>query len=470
VKQAIAPHVKDADTRVLLAAMDAAYYLHMRESREDLLANLDHQDASVRVSATQCLALMGFSEAAVPISKLLKDREPDVRKSAARELLSLCGTEHCDPAVGGALLEALPDKSLGPDIARTIAILPIPGGRQPVLSAFQADLAHDALWLVDFSEKDIKDLASFFGPEATRQILGQYLSKGPAPVRYRSALYLGGLHDPQSAPFLFEALHDTDKDVVAEAIRSSAKLTNEIGDKRTLERLRAIASLPDASLVETLQEQLPRFRDRAIFGITLAVLRNPVISTDRTCLLMPLMCTGRWDLQNHPNLLGRPDWIPGTLDMLTSKEPDFRAQIARVLAVAGVRQAVHPVSRLLKDPDPKVRATAGEALFWMCVDGLCDDTLVPSLLEARRTKWPGKAPHGLWRTWTNPKRYSLFYPRFNKMSLRTVWDWKDIGKQISKSLADFVSKDNLKALLELYLKNGPLAAQRKAGISGRNRK
>jgi len=192
VKQAIAPHVKDADTRVLLAAMDAAYYLHMRESREDLLANLDHQDASVRVSATQCLALMGFSEAAVPISKLLKDREPDVRKSAARELLSLCGTEHCDPAVGGALLEALPDKSLGPDIARTIAILPIPAGRQPVLWAFQADLAHDALWLVDFSEKDIKDLASFFGPEATRQILGQYLSKGPAPVRYRSALYLGG--------------------------------------------------------------------------------------------------------------------------------------------------------------------------------------------------------------------------------------------------------------------------------------
>ena len=117
-------------------------------------------------------------------------------------------------------------------------------------------------------------------------------------MRYRSALYLGGLHDPQSVPFLFEALQDTDKDVVAEAIRSSAKLTNEIGDKRTLERLRAIASLPDASLVETLQEQLPRFRDRAIFGITLAVLRNPVISTDRTCLLMPLMCTGRWELQN----------------------------------------------------------------------------------------------------------------------------------------------------------------------------
>ena len=31
-----------------------------------------------------------------------------------------------------------------------------------------------------------------------------------------------------------------------------------------------------------------------------------------------------------------------------------------------------------------------------------------------------------------------------------------------KSLADFVSKDNLKALLELYLKNGPLAGTAKS--------
>lgn len=261
MKQAIASHLKDADPGAVLAAMRAAFFLHVSESRGDLIANLTHENADVREGAAQALALMGFSETAMPIAKLLKDHQADVRKSAANDLWFLCSHNSCDPAIGAALVEALSDgdEHVRHDVARTIVVMKIPEARQPLASALEQDVG----WgLSDFSDTDAKQMAEFLRLDVTKEIemLGPQLSKGPPSVQARSATLLGSLRDRRAAPLLFEALKSSDDQVLSAVIRSIPEVTPEVDDQSALERLRQIASLPDSALVDTLQQQVPKLR------------------------------------------------------------------------------------------------------------------------------------------------------------------------------------------------------------------
>jgi HEAT repeat protein len=249
--------------------MHAAYLLHMRESVGDLLVNLQHRSPGVREGAASCLAQMGFREAAVPISRLLKDPESNVRKTAGSDLLSMCRVGKCEATIGPALVEALTDKTTRSDATRTLVILKTTGGKEPVLSILQKDVEEDAVSLRLFSGSDIGNLAAFLGPDKAREILGLYLSRAPAVTRRSVALFLGELHDRQAAPLLFEALNDKDSEVASASIRALSDLVREIGGRRALRRLREIASLPDPPLVKTLEQQVPRFRDREMLEIAL---------------------------------------------------------------------------------------------------------------------------------------------------------------------------------------------------------
>ena len=461
VKQAIAPRLKDADPRVILAAMRAACFLHVDESHADLLANLSHESANVRVGAAQALALIGLSEAAIPLTKLLKDREPLVRKSAAHELFVLCTSKSCDPAIGAALVEALPDKDLRSDIARAIVVMKIPEGREPLVSALQ----DDASWgLADFSDIEIKKVAEFLGLDVTAEIemIVRQFSEGSTAVRARSASYLGSLHDRQAAPLLLEALKDTDSEVLSAIIRAVPEVAPEIGDKHALERLRLIASLPDARLVDTLQQQVPKLRDREMFGIAHGILRNQSLSTYGVCSLLPRMCEGRWEFTVHPNLFASRESLHAKLNWLKAGDSGTSRTIVGALVIAGAPEAVQPLSRLLKHAEVKVRADAGEALFWMCVQDVCDDAVVPSLLEALGDKATrGNAARTL--AYLN-KREAVEAVLValeedvaqDNMGLAEYWE-ADL-----KNLMDFVGKDNLRKLMTLYSTNGNAAARRKA--------
>jgi HEAT repeat protein len=244
--------------------MRAAYLLHMRESLGDLLINLQHRSPGVREGAAFCLSQMGFREAAVPISRLLKDPEPDVRKTAGSDLLSMCRVGKCEATIGPALVEALTDKTTRSDATRALVILKTTDGKEPVFSILQKDVEEDAVSLRLFSGSDIRNLAAFLGPDKAREILGLYLSRAPAVTRRSVALFLGESQDRQAAPLLFEALNDKDSEVASASIRALSDLLREIGDRRALRRLREIASLPDPPLVKTLEHSNNKSRDLEI--------------------------------------------------------------------------------------------------------------------------------------------------------------------------------------------------------------
>lgn len=463
VKQAIASHLKDADPGVVLAAMRAAFFLHIGESRGDLIANLTHENADVREGAAQALALMGFSETAIPIAKLLKDRQADVRSSAANDLLFLCSHNSCDPAIGAALVEALSDgdEHVRHDVAHTIVVMKIPEGRQPLASALEEDVG----WgLSDFSETDARQMAEFLRLDVTKEIemLGRQLSKGPPSVRARSATLLGSLRDRRAAPLLFEALKSTDDQVLSAVIRSVPEVTPEVDEQTALERLRQIASLPDSALVDTLQQQVPKLKDRAMFGIALSILRNQTLSTYGVCSLLPRMCAGRWEFTVHPNLFESRESLRAKLAWLEVGDPSTSLGISSALVIAGAKEGLRPISHLLTHPDEKVRAHAAEALFWMCVDGLCDDAIVPSLLEALGSR-PTRGNAARTLAYLN-KREAVQAVMFalqqdatqDSMGLAEYWEADE------KNLMDFLGKDNLKKLLDAYRANGPAAARRQA--------
>ena len=148
--------------------------------------------------------------------------------------------------------------------------------------------------------------------------------------------------------------------------------------------------------------------------------------------------------------------------MLQHSDPLVRSQTVRQMVVLGIREAVLPISRLLKDPDLQVRRTAGEGLFWMCVGGLCDDAVVPSLLQALHDKTTRanavqtlaylKTPAGV-----EPVLAALSEDiAEDGMGLTNYWE---ANLQV---LNDFLTKDRVKALLQSYAQQGPVAAQRKA--------
>ena len=461
VKQAIAPHIADADPAVILAAMRAAFFLHMDESRPTIIANLRHENTGVRADAAQTLALMGASEAALPISRLLKDQEPDVRKSAARQLLWLCNSSPCDRAIGPALLAALPEKELRSDVARTIVVTKIPEGRQPLASALQ----EDADWgLSDFTDIDTKKMVDFLGLDVTKEIemLGHQLSKGTPPVQASSATHLGSLHDRRAAPLLFEALKSTDSDVLSAVIRAVPEVTPEIGDKSALKRVQEIASLPDPPLVETVQQQVPKLKDRAMFGIALTILRNRTLTTEGVCSLLPRVCRGRWEFASHPNLFESREVLDTKLDWLKSGDSGVRMTISSALVLAGAPEALHPVALSLKDADVKIRANSAEALFWMCVDGLCDDSIVPSLLAALGNKETrGNAA----RTLAYLNRRETVEAVFSALQQDSAEDGMGLTEYWEadvENLMNFLGKDNLQHLLRLYRATGPAAARRQA--------
>jgi HEAT repeat protein len=460
VKAAIGPHVKDADPSVILPSMRAAYFLHIEQSRADILSNLGHENASVRASAAQALALMGFTEAALPISRLLTDRDPEVRRSGARELLFLCSLTPCDPAIGSALLSALPNKELRSDVARTIVVTKIPEARQPLLSALQEDSGWGLADFVDIHKKTVE----FLGLDIPTQIdmLGFQLRHGPPSVQERSATALASLHDQRALPLLLAALQSTDNGVLAAVMRALPDVTREVGDGSALERLQVIASLPDSRLVEALQQQVPRFTDRKMFGIALGILRNPAITVDQGCSLLPSVCQGRWELTVHPNLFESREVLREKLGRLESGEADAKMAISSALVLAGATEAVHPMLLLLKDPNRNIRSHAADVVFWMCVDGLCDNRAVPPLVEALGDKVTrGNAARTLAYLGdreTVPVVLTALQEDVPDDSMGLVKYWQaDL-----KNLADFVGKDDFMKLLHLYSAGGNPESQRKA--------
>jgi HEAT repeat protein len=196
--------------------------------------------------------------------------------------------------------------------------------------------------------------------------------------------------------------------------------------------------------------------------IALVILRNPSLSTEATCSLMPHLCSRRSVYNTQPNLLDKPDLIPGELEMLQNPDPGVRSQIVRQVAVLGVREAVLPISRLLKDPDLQVRRTAGEGLFWMCVGELCDNTVAPSLFEALKDKTTrGSAVQALayLKTAAGVEPVSAALSEDiaeDGMGLAEYWEANP------QSLEDFLTKDKVKVLLQSYAQQGPVATRRKA--------
>jgi HEAT repeat protein len=347
--------------------------------------------------------------------------------------------------------------------ARAIVNMKIPEGKQALEAALQQD--DETAWgLADFSEIDIAKIVEFLGLDVTVQVemLGRQLRKGPASVRARSAILLGSLHDRRAAPLLLEALKDSDSEVLSAIIRALPEVVPEVGDKHAMERLRQIASLPDPALLDTLQQQVPKLRDPETFGIALAVLRNQAVSTSIVCALLPRMCEGRWEFNVHPNLFESREVLRAKLNWLKTGDSRTTRPIAGALVIAGAPEAVQPLSLLLKHPEAKVRADAAGALFWMCVDGLCDDAVVPSLLEALGDKATrGNVARTLAYLSKREAAQAVFLAleedvAQDTMGLAEYWE-ADV-----RNMMDFLGKDNMRKLLELYHANGSADARRQA--------
>lgn len=299
-----------------------------------LIANLAGDDPCVRrVSAK----LLGRSNiAADRLAALLEDASPRVREGAA-----LAAGEDERPELRIPLEKALSD-------------------RTPAVSVMAA-------WALG----EIEDVAS-------APVLGKIARNGAGRLRIAAVWALGQIEDPSSVPDVVPALKDGDptlRTVAAEALgqiestASTSALIDALGDAVAAVRAAAadaLGQVEDTKAVGALERLLDRDSDADVRRASAQALGQLESPSSARVLAKALSDADQSVREAAVEAIGNLDELhtapPELVQALSSRNPEFRRQVAHALGHIADPGTTSALVGLLTDGDREVRLAAVEGL------------------------------------------------------------------------------------------------------------
>jgi HEAT repeat protein/beta-lactamase regulating signal transducer with metallopeptidase domain len=254
---ALTAALKDADSEVREAAMQALARMRDPSVFEPLVQALGDPSPDVREHAAQALGQLHDKRAVQPLATAMKDANASVREQAAFALGQLK-----DPAAVTALTAALKDENASVREQAAFALGQIRDrSAVPALTTALADVNDSVREQAVFALGQLRDASAIDG-------LMKALKDAKPDVREQAAFALGQIRDPRAVSPLVSALKDTDADVREQA----AFALGQLRDRTAVEAL--IVALKDASpsVREQVAFALGQLGDpRAIDGLTEAL-------------------------------------------------------------------------------------------------------------------------------------------------------------------------------------------------------
>lgn len=337
----------DSDTRRTCIALLGTIGADARSAAPSLVRFLTHDDLEVRGAAARSLGFLGAHSAIPALTKLLDDKFPLVRLTAAEALITLgADAAVVIPVLTKSLKSDRQEETyaaarllgeLGPEAAPAIpAINNELAGVEPILLARLAD----ALGRIGPGAKDAVPTLKTRVEE----------DKNPGPYRVQAALAMWRItRDPEAVKFLRASLKKTQGRGLAHG-----PLWRIDQSKETLDELTAQLTSKEPSEVVAAAESLgPRSKDAAP---ALVKLIQPDL--DPAKLLIVLAVLG----DVGP---GTPAWNKETLESLQKIAESKTPGVSVAAAVAAYRIAPTPqAARVLTDflEEKELRAEAAESL------------------------------------------------------------------------------------------------------------
>jgi HEAT repeat protein len=342
-------NLKDKASDVRRSAAEALGKLGDSATVEPLIEALSDEDSRVCFFAIQALGKLGNPAAVEPLLAALSDEDHSVRRSAA-EALGKLG----DPAAVEPLLAALSDEAtfMRGYAAEALGKLGDSTAAGPLMAALSDENS--------FVRQSAAEALGKLGDPAAMEPLIEALSDEDSNVRLFAALALGWLGDPVAVdPLLTVALSDEDSNVRLFA----ALALGWLGDPAVEGLLEALNN-ENSDIRRSAAEALGSLGDPAAVEPLLAALNDE----DRAVRLFAAAALGK---------LGSPAPAASLITALNEEDCFIRGYAAEALGSLGDPAAVEPLLAALSDEDSGVRRSTAEAL-----GKLGDSVAVEPLLAA----------------------------------------------------------------------------------------
>jgi len=398
-------HLKTLASIAVLACAPAVV-LAQQQRFDDVIRNLRHPDAKVRLAAVQLLHESRYPEAIGPIAPLVNDPVDQIQLEAlAAELSFFLGEELptkkrlgfvvevrnparaaaafevgplaveprvAPPALIEALFKAVDDEN--PKV-RTEAIYTIGTVARPPLAAGEVALLIKAL---DHYDPSIRAAAARVAGRlevaAASDVLVTAINDSQAPVRYAAMRALGFLHERRAAPALAEQLKFYGK---GEGAWSALDALARIGDPSSVPLFKARLADKDPFLRRAAAEGLGRAHDSSELSALEIGAGNDPSEMVRAAMAFALQKLGRHYIPRLVESLDSDKMAPQVGDYLLELGPSFalalvphlqdpnpaiRANVATVLGALGDAMTVASLQPLTGDKDRGVAQAATRAI------------------------------------------------------------------------------------------------------------
>ena len=254
---ALTAALKDADSEVREAAMQALVRMRDPSVFEPLVQALSDSSPDVREHAAQALGQLKDKRALQPLTNSLKDANASVREQSAFALGQLR-----DPSSVPGLTAALKDENASVREQAAFALGQIRDRSAASALAGALGDANDSV-----REQAVFALGQLRDPSAVDGLVKALRDQKP-DVREQAAFALGQIRDPRAVSPLVSALKDADADVREQA----AFALGQLRDKSAVEALIIALKDSDPSVREQVAFALGQLGDpRAIDGLTEAL-------------------------------------------------------------------------------------------------------------------------------------------------------------------------------------------------------
>lgn len=287
--------------RVLLKAISEMKCEEAVPLLESLIENVSKEDGRAIVSALEAIGSVGSLGA---LLRLLKNRDGHTRKTAARAISSLVGSE----------------------------------AAEPLLDALKSEVYRDVM-------EEITDSLSAIPSDYLKRRLCELLCEPKDSLREMALRALGRMGDEDSIPFIRRSLDDSSASVRKAAYKTLAKLG--ITDS-TEDLLRGLGDRdPDVRL--SVIKCLSGWTGERIKKALSESLRDP----------------NMWVRYHAVLLLGEAEETEAEdalISALETDEPPVKAAAAKALERLGSRKAIGALERLMGHHDPAVRSAVEKAI------------------------------------------------------------------------------------------------------------